>query len=708
LSGSDGDSFRLTGNTLVLGENVSANFEAQSSYAITITVRDLTGAVFSKDFQISVVDQNDVPILEIISSIEILENSQGPVVTFSALDEDDPSGLEADYALQGEDAALFSLELPDCEPGLVCSVADDTGRALVFEAAPNFEEPLDNDRDNTYVIQLTVRDGEALVTSELSITVTDALEGRVVDAPLKNANVCLDLNSDSQCSEGEAIYRSDEQGFYNLPNLTALDGINPQIISIGGTDIVTGKSFESLALMARIPVDSTKNVTVTPLSTLLSIADDPDALVESLGIDEGILAEDLIDLDLWWLGTEAEVQAKDEMSAELSLSAGALVSVVEKSMTLSVQIATLMQAADTAIPSTTLGDVQSVQDRALMVTSSVVHQIESAWTEMASEGGSPSLSNPELVETILVETLIDTADEVVTWIETRIESGEIDQDSLDADTWGAILDLKNQSDLVAQSGLTEEAAGQISSIATTTADVNDQIAAAIESAGVDVIADTSSAEALSELVSDTLGAAADLVSGAIDAGQYTENTNVTEIVEQSGGLSWSIGNLVDSDGDGIVDNADADDDGDGVADELDAFPLDASESLDTDQDGTGNNADADDDNDGVLDTFDAFPLDAAETIDTDSDGTGDNADTDDDGDGVADSDDVFPLDSTESVDTDADGTGNNFDTDDDNDGVLDAADAFPLIGLGGLTDTDSDGRPNECDQACVDSVMKLV
>ena len=111
--------------------------------------------------------------------------------------------------------------------------------------------------------------------------------------------------------------------------------------------------------------------------------------------------------------------------------------------------------------------------------------------------------------------------------------------------------------------------------------------------------------------------------------------------------------------------------------------------------------DFDSDGDDVIDRLDAFPLDATETLDTDSDGTGNNADTDDDGDGVADGSDAFPLDATETLDTDNDGTGNTADTDDDGDAVLDTADAFSLISLGGRTDTDGDGRPNDCDSACV-------
>jgi len=134
---------------------------------------------------------------------------------------------------------------------------------------------------------------------------------------------------------------------------------------------------------------------------------------------------------------------------------------------------------------------------------------------------------------------------------------------------------------------------------------------------------------------------------------------------------------VDTDDDGIGNNADTDDDGDDVADKEDAFPLDASESLDTDGDGIGNNADTDDDGDGRSDHLDHFPLDSTERADSDSDGIGNNKDNDDDGDGVEDRLDAFPLNAQEAVDSDLDGVGDNADKDDDNDQVVDALDQCP-------------------------------
>ena len=120
----------------------------------------------------------------------------------------------------------------------------------------------------------------------------------------------------------------------------------------------------------------------------------------------------------------------------------------------------------------------------------------------------------------------------------------------------------------------------------------------------------------------------------------------------------------------------------------------------------------DSDNDNTNDAFDAFPRDATETVDTDGDSIGDNLDLDDDNDGVADTADAFSLISLGGLtDTDGDGRPNDCDSDcqtlgmaadpdDDNDGVADTADAFSLISLGGLTDTDGDGRPNDCDSDC--------
>lgn len=104
--------------------------------------------------------------------------------------------------------------------------------------------------------------------------------------------------------------------------------------------------------------------------------------------------------------------------------------------------------------------------------------------------------------------------------------------------------------------------------------------------------------------------------------------------------------------------AGVDSDGDGVDDANDAFPNDPNESVDTDGDGVGNNADTDDDGDGVADTDDALPLDASENTDTDSDGIGNNSDTDDDGDGVADASDNCPLiANANQLDSDLDGLG---------------------------------------------------
>ena len=109
----------------------------------------------------------------------------------------------------------------------------------------------------------------------------------------------------------------------------------------------------------------------------------------------------------------------------------------------------------------------------------------------------------------------------------------------------------------------------------------------------------------------------------------------------------------------------SDSDSDGIRDRFDALPFDPTETLDSDLDGIGNNADTDDDGDGLSDLVEGESGLNPLTPDTD-------------GDGVIDGQDAFPTEASEALDTDGDGIGNNADIDDDGDKIADAVDLDPL------------------------------
>ncbi|MGB1979789.1 MAG: BspA family leucine-rich repeat surface protein [Flavobacteriaceae bacterium] len=191
-----------------------------------------------------------------------------------------------------------------------------------------------------------------------------------------------------------------------------------------------------------------------------------------------------------------------------------------------------------------------------------------------------------------------------------------------------------------------------------------------------------------------------------------DNDGQSDELELANGTDPLVANDApgDSDGDGQSDLVDNDDDNDGVIDALDRFPLDPNESSDTDGDGLGDNADTDDDDDGFTDiqenSLGTDPLDPNSTPeDSDSDklpdlteaviGT-DPSNPDTDGDRVIDGEDDYPKDPNYQYDTDGDGIPNKEDPDDDNDGIEDASDPYPLD-PNNLADTDGDGLNDALD-----------
>ena len=127
-----------------------------------------------------------------------------------------------------------------------------------------------------------------------------------------------------------------------------------------------------------------------------------------------------------------------------------------------------------------------------------------------------------------------------------------------------------------------------------------------------------------------------------------------------------------------ISSSNPDPDGDGYCDinitvegtciAVDAFPGDSTEWLDTDGDGIGNNADPDDDGDGLSDIQEQNSVPVTDTLNPDTDGDGycDGPISIVD---VCDATDAFPTDPDEWNDNDGDGIGDNEDPDDDNDNI---------------------------------------
>ena len=99
----------------------------------------------------------------------------------------DPDGEEITWSVTGGDAAHF--------------VIDDQG-ALAFLASPNFESPVDADRNNAYVIQIVVSDDGNESSLDVVVEVTDAN-----DAPrFPSAAIVVEIPENS-CPGAHTLYR---------------------------------------------------------------------------------------------------------------------------------------------------------------------------------------------------------------------------------------------------------------------------------------------------------------------------------------------------------------------------------------------------------------------------------------------------------------------------------------------------------------------
>ncbi len=106
------------------------------------------------------VQANRPPVFSSATTANVPENTAGTVYSAAATD---PDGNTLTYSISGgADAARFTIT---------------SAGALSFAAPPDFENPTDADRNNAYLVQLQASDGQAAVTLNVAITVTNLSDG---------------------------------------------------------------------------------------------------------------------------------------------------------------------------------------------------------------------------------------------------------------------------------------------------------------------------------------------------------------------------------------------------------------------------------------------------------------------------------------------------------------------------------------------------
>ena len=156
LSGDDAAAFSIDSSSGQLRTSAALNYEAKSSYTVTVTVSDgsLTDTI---TVTISITDVNEAPVISdsgADTTLSIAENTAAGVNiggTLSATDPDDGDTLE--YSLGGTDAASFDI--------------DSTSGQLRTKTA------LDYEKKTSYSVTITVSDGSLTDTIAVTINVTD-------------------------------------------------------------------------------------------------------------------------------------------------------------------------------------------------------------------------------------------------------------------------------------------------------------------------------------------------------------------------------------------------------------------------------------------------------------------------------------------------------------------------------------------------------
>ena len=136
---------------------------------MTVQARDDQGNTGTFEAIVTVTDVNEGPIVSATNDITdaAVQENHDPasvLLTFSAADPEEPTSAISRWSLSGSDGGDF----------VIADTSDQTGNntaALTFRNAPDYDSPVDSNRDNEYLVTVRASDGRHYGTLEVTVTV---------------------------------------------------------------------------------------------------------------------------------------------------------------------------------------------------------------------------------------------------------------------------------------------------------------------------------------------------------------------------------------------------------------------------------------------------------------------------------------------------------------------------------------------------------
>jgi len=281
----DNASFQISGAELQT--TAAFDYESQNSYSIRVQADDGTNT-FSKELSVTVSDVNEAPQFSAVSPVNIGENL---TTAFTALASDPDTGDTLAYSISGgADGTLFEI-------------GESTG-VVTFKNNPDYEDPLDDGKDNTFVLEVTATDSGGL-TGQFTQTVNvinNSTEPTITSAGL----VTIDENTTAV----QTVTYTHPDGAQNMSY--ALSGPDSDLFTIddsGNLSFLTAPDYET-------PLDTTLDndyeVTVTVINED-DLGRDSNEITVTVADITLLLKQSYIDNAASWIASE-NVQVVDALT----------------------------------------------------------------------------------------------------------------------------------------------------------------------------------------------------------------------------------------------------------------------------------------------------------------------------------------------------------------------------------------------------------